>query len=74
MRFLLKHEGTYKVFKFSFKPILFTEVGYRSIQDARHHPFDSGINAPESQKEQEILYDLLFSYCFDYPVNAKISA
>lgn len=49
------------------KPILLSEVGYRSIGGARFNPWDSGRGGGYDGQEQANLYEALLSYWNDYP-------
>lgn len=44
------------------KPILFTEAGYRSLDNARFYPWEWGIGGGVDENEQANLYEALFSY------------
>ena len=44
------------------KPVIFTELGYRSRDGARFEPWNSGIYTSPDQTEQANLYEALFSY------------
>ncbi len=44
------------------KPLLFTEVGYRSVDNARFYPWDHSIGGPYDPEEQTNLYKGLFEY------------
>ena len=48
------------------KPIEFTEIGYRSVANARFQPFDFSMGGPVDHTEQTNLYEALFSYWNDY--------
>lgn len=49
------------------KPILFTEVGYRSTEGARNHPWEWRGEGAVDEGEQARLYEALFSYWESYP-------
>jgi len=49
------------------KPIMFTELGYRSINDAHRDPWDWSRWAPFNETDQANAYEALFSYWDDYP-------
>jgi hypothetical protein len=49
------------------KPILSTEVGYRSVDNARIDPWNSGRGGGYNPTEQANLYDALMGYWNDYP-------
>jgi hypothetical protein len=48
------------------KPILFSEIGYRSVNGARFAPWDSGSGSGYAPTEQANLYEALLSYFNDY--------
>lgn len=60
-----KHWDTKKIYplaqKFN-KQVLFTEVGYRSIEGAHEEPWDYKMVRPVSLKEQALAYEALFEY------------
>ena len=49
------------------KPIVFTEVGYRSIDGANRHPWDWVRDAPLDLQEQADCYQALFAALWDQP-------
>lgn len=49
------------------KPIIFTEVGYRSIDGAGQHPWDWQIDGTVDLAEQALLYEALLTAVFDEP-------
>jgi hypothetical protein len=48
------------------KPILFSEIGYRSVSGAHQQPWDSGMGGPYDPQEQVNDYEALFGYWNDY--------
>ena len=48
------------------KPILFTEVGYRSVGGAHYNPWDYNLGGGQDQGEQANDYEALMSYWNDY--------
>lgn len=44
------------------KPVLFTEIGYRSMVNAHSYPWEWGKNDPVDEAEQARDYEALFSY------------
>lgn len=48
------------------KPIIFAEVGYRSVTNAHIHPWDSGMGGGYDAQEQVNDYEALFQYWNDY--------
>jgi hypothetical protein len=44
------------------KPIIFTEIGYRSVNDAHNQPWDSGMSGPYNAQEQSNDYTALFEF------------
>jgi hypothetical protein len=49
------------------KPILFTEIGYRSVSFAHGYPWDWGSDGAPDEEEQAQDYEVLFSYWNDKP-------
>ncbi len=49
------------------KPLLFAEIGYRSIDGAHWAPWDWGRGGAVNQDEQANAYEALMSYWNDYP-------
>lgn len=49
------------------KPVLFTEIGYRSVDGAHTDPFDSGRGGAPNQQVQANAYEALFSYWDSQP-------
>lgn len=49
------------------KPIIFTEIGYRSIDGAGMAPWDYGANQPLDMQEQADLYQAFFEVVFPQP-------
>ncbi|HYF13138.1 MAG TPA: hypothetical protein VD928_02495 [Candidatus Paceibacterota bacterium] len=49
------------------KPILFTEIGYRSVTNARHDPWNWDRGGGADEVEQANDYDALLGYWNDYP-------
>jgi hypothetical protein len=49
------------------KPVLFTEVGYRSVGGAHTRPWDYSFQSYSDETEQANDYEALFSYWNDYP-------
>ena len=47
------------------KNVVFTEVGYKSIDGARYEPWNYGRTGPPDLEEQANLYEALFSYWSD---------
>lgn len=48
------------------KPVVFTELGYRSVSGTRFAPWDPRRGGSYDSTEQENLYEALFSYWNDY--------
>ncbi|MDB5188325.1 MAG: hypothetical protein JWO50_845 [Candidatus Kaiserbacteria bacterium] len=48
------------------KPIIFTEVGYRSIEGSYNNPWDYNRSSPISMQTQANAYEALFSYWNNY--------
>jgi hypothetical protein len=44
------------------KPVVFTEIGYRSVSGAHYHPWDYGSGGSIDQNEQAQDYEALFEY------------
>lgn len=49
------------------KPVIFTEIGYRSMNGARFQPFNSWDHWGVNEWEQAQLYEALFSYWNNHP-------
>ncbi len=49
------------------KPVVFSEIGYRSVNGANQAPFDSGTNAPYNAQVQANAYEALFEFWDQYP-------
>jgi hypothetical protein len=49
------------------KPILFTEIGVRSVQGASRHPWDWHYEAPISLQEQANYYEAVFQVFWEQP-------
>lgn len=47
------------------KPVIFTEVGYRSIEGGHREPWNYSVSAPVSQQAQADAYEALFEYWND---------
>ncbi len=54
------------------KPLLFAEVGYRSVGGAHYNPWDWAAGGGADQQEQANDYEALMSYWNDYPYIAGI--
>jgi len=54
------------------KPVLFTEIGYRSMVNAHSYPWEWGKNDSVDEAEQARDYEALFSYWNDQPSLAGI--
>lgn len=49
------------------KPVVFTEYGYRSMNYATQHPWDSSVNHPPNLELQRKAYQALFNRLWDLP-------
>ncbi len=49
------------------KPVLFTEIGYRSVKGANTQPWNYSMGGPADQTEQANDYTALFDYWSNYP-------
>ncbi len=49
------------------KPVIFTEIGYRSIQGAHETPWDGGIQRPYDGEAQRELYEAMFQFWNSQP-------
>jgi hypothetical protein len=56
------------------KPILFTEIGYRSVTNAHSAPYDSGMSGSYDAQEQVHAYQALFEYWNTRPYMQGIDA
>ena len=54
------------------KPIMFTEIGYRSMDDTHIDPWDWGRSGAANEAEQAQNYEALFSYWNDVPYMAGV--
>ncbi len=48
------------------KPVIFTEIGYKSVSGAHNNPWDSGMGGSYDPQEQVNDYTALFEYWNDY--------
>lgn len=55
------------------KPVMFTEVGYRSVAGSHQRPWDFNLDGPADETEQANAYEALFSYWNDFPYMAGVS-
>jgi len=54
------------------KPVLFTEIGYRSMDNTHADPWDWGRNGNPNEEEQALNYDALLSYWSEQPSMAGV--
>jgi hypothetical protein len=54
------------------KPILFTEIGYRSMNGAHNHPWEWGANDGVNLTEQSNLYEAMFKFWDSKPYFAGV--
>lgn len=55
------------------KPVLFTDIGYRSVTGAHARPWDAALSGPSNQAEQAYDYAALFGYWSTRPFMAGIT-
>ncbi|MBO9368444.1 MAG: hypothetical protein J7555_06815, partial [Chloroflexi bacterium] len=49
------------------KPVLFTEIGYRSVDGSNRHPWDWGTDAPLDLQEQAMAYQTILDLSMTQP-------
>ncbi len=55
------------------KPVIFTELGYKSVPGSHSRPWDFGLGGPADETEQANSYEALFSYWNDFPYLQGVS-
>lgn len=55
------------------KPVIFTEIGYKSVPGSHARPWDFGMGGGADETEQANSYEALFSYWNDFPYMQGVS-